>query len=265
MFSIETQIKQSQMKSGFKRVPAIDKCIGILELFARLKRPLGVSEIAKALAYNKSTVFNIVHTLDDLGMLEKTVEGKFRFGTRLYILGRTAGRTSELIATIHPYLEEINTKTKLSAFLGIRSGLNAMIIDKVDHANEIKIHSEVGMRLPLFAGAAGRALLAQLRDEEVDDILANNELEQFTPNSCVNKKLYKKMVKKARMEGIAVDLEEYIEGVRAFGIPIHTNRANTQIALWVVGFKNQISDKEIPKQSEYLKALSKEIELKLTT
>jgi IclR family KDG regulon transcriptional repressor len=263
LFSIETHTEQGRMKSGFKRVPAIDKCIDILELFARRKRPLGVSEIAKALAYNKSTVFNIAHTLDDLGILEKTDEGKFRFGTRLYTLGRTAGRTSELIATVHPYLEEINTKTKLSAFLGIRSGLKAMIIDKVDHANEIKIHSEVGMRLPLLAGAAGRVLLAQLRDEEVDAILAGNTLKQFTPNSCVNKKIYKKLVKKARQEGIAVDMEEYIEGVRAFAIPIHTNRANTQIALWAVGFKNQISDEQIPRQSEYLKTLSKEIELKL--
>jgi DNA-binding IclR family transcriptional regulator len=50
------------------------------------------------------------------------------------------------------YLIEINRKTMLPAFLGIRSGLKAVIIDKVDTAFDLKISSEVGMRLPLFAG-----------------------------------------------------------------------------------------------------------------
>ena len=88
------------MTSGFNRVPAVDKCFAMLKLFAHSKKPLGVSDISKALNFNKSTVFNIVHTLDDLGVLEKVAEGKFQFGTRLYILGRAAGRGSELIGTV---------------------------------------------------------------------------------------------------------------------------------------------------------------------
>lgn len=253
------------MKSRFKRVPAVDKTIAILELLARSKKPLGVSEITKALRLNKSTVFNIVYTLNDARILEKKADGKFQFGTRLYILGRAAGRASELIATVHPYLEEINQNTKLSAFLGLRMGLRAVIIDKADAASNIKIHSEVGMRLPLLSGAAGRVLLAQLSDDELDAILANNELIKFTPNSCVNKKEYKRLVIKARTEGIAVDREEYIEGIRAFAVPIHPNRDGTQIALWAVGFKQQITDEDIPKQSEYFKALGKQIELQLSS
>jgi IclR family KDG regulon transcriptional repressor len=251
------------MKSRFKRVPAIDKCVEILELFAQLKKPLGVSEISRILHLNKSTVFNIVYTLDDLEMLEKTMDGKFQFGTRLYILGRTAGKTSALIGAFHPYLEEINQKTKLSAFLGMRSGLKAVIIDKADSAFDIKIHSEVGMRIPLLAGAGGRVLLAQLSDTEVDDILARNELTRYTPNSCVNKIEYKKLIEKARRDGFAVDMEEYIEGIRAFAMPVNANQTRTQIALWVVGLKRQITEANIPKTIEYLKAICQEIELRL--
>ena len=109
------------MKTAFKRVPAIDKCFAILNLFARLKKPLGVSEISKALNYNKSTVFNMLHTLNDLGILEQSGENKFQYGMRLYTLGKAAGRSSELLSTVHPYLAKINQKTKLSAFLGLRA------------------------------------------------------------------------------------------------------------------------------------------------
>ena len=252
------------MTSGFNRVPAVDKCFAMLALFARLKKPLGVSDIAKALNFNKSTVFNIVHTLDDLGVLEKVAEGKYQFGTRLYILGRAAGRSSELIRTVHPYLEDINQKTKLSAFLGIRSGLTAVIIDKADTAFDIKIFSEIGMKIPLLAGAGGRALLAQLSDAEVDEILSANELKRFTPNACVNKKKYKEMVEQVRTEGIAIDVEEYIEGIRAFALPLNVKRANTQVALWVVGLKGQISEETISRYSTYLKKIAEEIEIRLS-
>lgn len=256
-------IGKDHMTSGFKRVPAVEKCFEILELFALLKKPLSVSEISKALHLNKSTVYNIVYTLDDLGVLEKVADVKFQFGSRLYILGRAAGQASELVGTIHPYLEEINHKTKLSAFIGIRSGMQAVIIDKVDSTFDIKIHSEIGMRIPLLAGAGGRALLAQLSDAEVEDILKKNDLKKFTPNSCMSKDTYKRLVKEVRREGIAVDMEEYIEGIRAFAIPINNSRANLQVALWVVGLKGQITSDTIPALSDYLKATAKNIESRL--
>jgi len=250
------------MKIAFKRVPAIDKCFAILDLFTRLKKPLGISEISKALKYNKSTVFNMVHTLNDLGVLEKSGEHKFQYGIHLYTLGKAAGKSSELISSVHPYLEKINQETKLSAFVGIRSGLRAVIIDKADMAFDIKIYSEIGMKIPLFAGAAGKVLLAQMPDAEVDDILAKNKLEKFNPNSCVNKNKYKAMIKQARRDGIAIDMEEYIEGIRGLAVPLKIFRAHTQVAIWAIGLKRQITKENIPRYARYLKKIVAEIEIR---
>ena len=52
--------------------------------------------------------------------------------------------------------------------------------------------SEIGMRIPLLAGAGGWVLPIQLKDAEMDDILAENELRNFMPNSCVGKEKFKK-------------------------------------------------------------------------
>ena len=90
------------MKAGFKRVPAVEKCFNILDLLARSERPLGISDISKALGYYKGTVFNIVYTLVDLGVIENKQGSAFRFGTKLYLLGKAAGQGSELIRTVHP-------------------------------------------------------------------------------------------------------------------------------------------------------------------
>ena len=248
------------MTKSFKRVPALDKCFDMLNLLAESGKALGISDMSRSLGYHKSTVFNMVHTLVDLGVLEKESENKFRFGTRLYLLGKAAGNSSQLLVTVHPYLEEINQKTKLSAFLGVRTGLSAVILDKVDSAFDIRISSEIGMRIPLLAGAGGTALLAQLSERDVDEILSTSELKRFTPFSCVSKRKYKQIIDKTRLEGIAIDREEYIEGIRALAVPLRINNGDDPAAIWAVGLKRQLGEREIAENSALLKEIAGKLE-----
>jgi IclR family KDG regulon transcriptional repressor len=253
------------MKANFKRVPAVDKTFAILELVATSKDPLGISEITRALDFNKSTVFNIIHTLTDLEILKQVPDNKFGLGIQFYLLSKASRNGSQIISTIHPYLERINQKTNLSVFLGFRSGLHAAIVDKVDADFNIKISSEIGMRLPLLAGAGGKAILCQMSDDEIDRILSKNVLRQFTRYSSIDKTKYKNMLKKARREGIAFDKEEYIEGIRALAVPLKIDNGNPQFAIWAVGLKGQIKNEVIGTYAELLKKSAKEIEIRLSS
>jgi IclR family KDG regulon transcriptional repressor len=247
----------------FRRVPAIDKCFAILDLLAQSSGPMGVSDIAGKLGLNKSTVFNIGHTLDDLNVLENQGEGKYVLGTRLYILSNMAGRRSPLIKTAHPYLEKINEKTKLSAFLGLRSELQAILIDKVDSAFGIKLSSEIGTKMPVLAGAGIKAMLAQLSDEEIDEILSRTDLKRYTPNSIIDKAVYKNEINDVRKQGVAYDREEYIEGMVAFGVPIRTSGSGVQAAIWAVGLTSQVSNATISEITGLLKVIREEIDYRL--
>ena len=247
------------MPPAFKRVPAIDKCFAILDLLARTREPMGISDISGRLDLNKSTVFNIVHTLSELNVLENRADGKFAFGTRIYILGNIAGNRSELIQTAHPYLEMINARTKLSAFLGIRSDRRSILIDKVDSAYGIKVSSEIGLRMPVLAGPGIKAMLTQLADEEIDEILARTELKPYTPYTTTDKDTYKKEVLDARAQGIVMDREEYIEGMVSFAIPIHVKGSDTQAAIWAVGLTRQVPEGSFPEITALLKNIAKEI------
>ncbi|UCG66713.1 MAG: IclR family transcriptional regulator [Deltaproteobacteria bacterium] len=251
------------MKTEFKRVPALDKCFTVLELFAKEKKPLGISEISKALNYNKSTVFNMVYTLTALGVLENGDNG-FSFGTKLYVLGKAANQGSELIHTVHPFLENISQKTKLSAFLGIRSALRAIIIDKVDSPYDIKISSEIGMSVPLLASAGGKVLLSQLPDEEIDQILSKGKPKKFTTFSRTNKRQYMEMIKEARQQRFAIDDEEYIEGIRGLAVPLTLNSGHVNAAIWIVGLKSQIKDELIPSYRSVLKEIAEKIETRFS-
>lgn len=252
------------MTTNPKRVPAIDKCFAILDLMARKKLSLGINDIARELGLNKSTIFYILHHLADLDVLERDPNGLFRLGSKLFVLGNAAGGSSDLIRTVHPFLEEINTKTKLSAFLGIRSGRRAVIVDKVDTAYDLKISSEIGMRLPLLAGAAGRALMCQLADEKIDDLLSEMTPKRFTNKTPTNREILKARILKVRETGVAVDREEYIGGVVALGAPLKTHRKDFESAVWAAGLSRQAPEEDIPGLIDYFRDVAYRINLRFS-
>lgn len=247
------------MPPAYKPVPAVEKCFAILGLLSKTKKPLGISEISKQLDLNKSTVFNMVYTLIDLNVLDSLSNGKFGFGPRFYMLGNAAGNRSELLQIVHPYLEKVTNQTKLSTFLGIRSELRTVLIDKVDSAHDIKISSEIGMQMPVLSGAGIKAMLSQLSENQVEELIAPAILKQYTPNSIVDKGLYIHEINNVRTEGIAFDREEYIEGMVAVGVPVKTNSSNIQAAIWAVGLKQQISQESVPNLNTLLKGIAREI------
>jgi IclR family transcriptional regulator, KDG regulon repressor len=250
-------------KSQFKRVPALDKCFAILGLLARSNQPLGISEICRELDLNKSTVFNMVHTLADIEVLELVDRGKYGFGTYLHLIANDAGRRADVIRTIRPFLKEIARASNFCAFLGVRSRLEAVILDKVEAAVDIKVAAEVGMRLPIFAGASGKALLSELSDSQLAQVLASVELPRFTPHSCVNEAEYREMILRVREDGIAFDREEYIEGIVAVAVPINTHRKGREAAIWAVALKRQGSEQEISELSELMKKIARDIDIRL--
>jgi IclR family KDG regulon transcriptional repressor len=249
-----------EKKVQFKKVPALVKGFQVLELLANSRNALGVTEITNLLKFNKSTVFNIVHTLLDLGFLDSVPENKVRLGLKFHDLSRVADPYAVLISKIHPFLEEINRQTRLSVFLGLRSGHKAVIIDKVDSPQGIRVSSEIGMKIPLVAGSHGRALLSQLSDPQLDEILSENKINPFTSRSLTGRNRLKREIQKTREEHFAYDDEGYLEGIRSLAIPILSGRSDFQSAVWVVGLKSQITDEMIPRYKKLLKQTGTQLE-----
>jgi IclR family KDG regulon transcriptional repressor len=115
------------------------------------------------------------------------------------------------------------------------------------------------MRLPLLAGAGGKALLSQLSNEEFDRILSANPLRAFTAKTCTDKKKFKREILKIREDGIAFDDEEYITGIVAFAVPLRVYRHDLQAAIWAVGLKQQVSSDTLPAISNFFKKIGAEI------
>ena len=247
---------------GFKRVPAIDKCFQILGFLGQNKEPMGISKISDELGLNKSTVFNIVHTLTDLNVLEN-IDNQLQFGTKLYVLGKAAEQGSDLIRNIHPYLKQITRTTGLTSFLGMRSGFEAVIIDKVDRSNELKMSAEIGTRIPLVAGAHGKAFLSLLTPDEILQIVSDERFKRFIKRSAQSQQAYLDSINKVKIDGYAYEDEEYLDGVRALAVPLKLDRSDLQCAIWAVGLKSQIKDNLHLEYIDLLLDISRQLESKI--
>lgn len=247
------------MENKFKRVPAVEKCFKILSFLAKSKEPLGITEISKSLNLSKSTVYNIVYTLSDLHVLEILSSGRFTLGSLFYTLASVSGDRSGLIQLTHPYLELINEKTGLSVFLGVRSGLSAVLIDKVEADFGIRLTSEIGMTMPPLAGAGIKCMLSQLPEEKVESLLEGFEFRKYTERTIVGKEKFLEELRRIRESGIAYDFEEYIPGLIGLSVPVLTGSKNVQAAIWVVGLRSNLDEGKIEEVSRELLSVAKEL------
>ncbi|MFN4217631.1 MAG: IclR family transcriptional regulator C-terminal domain-containing protein, partial [Brevinematales bacterium] len=123
----------------------------------------------------------------------------------------------------------------------------------------IKLSSEIGMTMPPLAGAGIKAMLSQLSEEKIADILQRVEMRKFTEKTILDKERFKNEILRVKKEGIAYDFEEYIEGMIGLSVPINTGSRNVQSAIWVVGLKSQLPGEKIEETASLLLSLGKEI------
>jgi IclR family KDG regulon transcriptional repressor len=69
---------------------------------------------------------------------------------------------------------------------------------------------------------------------------------------------------KVREEGIAYDLEEYLEGIIAVAAPLNAPGKDLQAAIWAVGMRKQVSEKELSRFSDLLKESANQINVRFS-
>ncbi|MFZ0449872.1 MAG: IclR family transcriptional regulator [Desulfatiglandaceae bacterium] len=219
------------------QAPAVGKAFEILQLISKSIDGLGLSDLANALEMSKGTVHGVASALEELGaILRDPRTRKFTLGLTLFELGRRAYSQIDLKDLARPILEELNEKTGETTYIGVLNGRRITILDVVDSRHDLNITSPKGSRIPLFAGAAGKVILASMEEERCREMIMENEIPQFTENSITDPQRYIEEIKQARQMGYATDYEEYLSGVWAVASPI---RGWKQVpsAIWVVGFK----------------------------
>lgn len=204
-------------------VPAVDRAIRVLYLFKENgQKEYGVSEISRLLDLNKSTAHNILATLAHYHFLEQNeATRRYRLGPALAELGSLVRSQLDVREVARPYLRRLMERTNATILLGTFNGKTITIVDKEEPTADVRVAASIGMRLPFCAGSFGRAFLAYLPEEVVDQLVREPGLKAFTPSSITDPEKYRAALAAVRAQGYAVDdSEEYLLDVGAITVPI---------------------------------------------
>jgi len=247
------------MKKG---IPSLRKGLRVLLLLSDgVER--GLSEIARELSISKSTLYEILCTLEGEEFLRRNqLTKKYTLGPRLFeLLGKWLNEF-EIRRVSLKYLQQLHDLSGETVFLGIVRGERVIVIEVIEADKDLKVTSRVGARVPLYAGALGKAYLARFDDETVRKILYQKGLKAHTSRTITDIEEYLKELQRTREEGVAIDDEEYIEGVRAIAGFVETPFPPLA-AIWIVGFSSSFTHSKINALVPPLKKALKEISLAL--
>jgi DNA-binding IclR family transcriptional regulator len=225
------------------RVPAVLKAFRLIEMISLSERPLGISELSRRLSMGKSTVHGLVTTLEALGVLESVNESKrYVLGPRLAALCSRTENQPDVRQVAHAALERLAAATEQTSFFGVPTDGHVTILDIVHGRPTLSISAPVGSSIPLLAGAVGKVVLASWDAQRREAFLRENVLPAFTPASIVRPEAFEAAVATTRDRGAAVDLDEYVDGVRAAAAPVTGSGHKLVGVLWVAGFSRNIDD-----------------------
>ena len=232
-------------------VPAVLKAFRLLDILSASPEPLGVSELARRLDMGKSTVYGLVMTLQDVGAVEPADGAKrYRIGRALTSLAmRSVGR-QDIRAAARPHLERLAAATEQTAFLGLVGGDTVTILDLVHGRPGMSVSAAVGSAIPLLAGAVGKAVVAAWEPRRRARFIAGAELPRFTARSVTDRDAYARDVEATVKRGAALDVDEYVDGMRAAAAAVTAPDGRLAAVVWVAGFARHIDDARLDEIAE---------------
>lgn len=244
-------------------VNTVLKSVKILETIGKGK-PLGISEISRELNIPKSSAHSILQTLESEGFVEKNGDtNKYNLGTSLIELGYRAQNDLAICRIARPYLNGINRETDETVHLTLLDNDEVLYVDCVESKRRLRTYSVIGIRAPLYCTAVGKAIMAELSDSHVKQIIGSKGLPRLTDMTITNENTLFQDLSETRIRGYSIDNMEHEDHLICVGAPIKNAAGEIFASLSVSGPSNRMSKERIGQIGNLVKNSTMEISRKL--
>lgn len=200
-------------------VDAVSKAIELLFLVAE-EGGHGVTELAKRSGNTKARAYRLLTTLEESGLVRRQMPvASYSLGYRALILGGAAQSQLSLIQVAKDMLEGIGRECNESVLVRIRDDEETVCVAWWDAPHALRVHSQLGDRRPLFAGASGKLLLAHAPQALQDKVL-DGVRQQFTPNTIVGRDALASELRKILEAGYSTSFSEKSSEMVAVAAPV---------------------------------------------
>jgi len=199
--------------------------------------------LLEKVALNRTTVYRLVKCLQDQGAIDQDVRTRrFFLGPLALALGVAAQQRFDLRQILSPAAVRIAEATGDTCFLMMRSGSDAVCIDRRLGSYPIKtLTVEVGTRRPLGIGAGSLAILSAMQESEIQNAIRANA--KILPKYGQSPASLIKAVRTAQRLGYVSAPVHGLERVIAVGLPIRDRMQNPLAALSIAAIAERMSPK----------------------
>ncbi|WP_046468831.1 IclR family transcriptional regulator [Allosalinactinospora lopnorensis] len=202
-------------------VKSADRTIEVLEVLARSTAPLSLADLREELGYPKSSLYMLLQTLVTRRWVETDGRGLlYRIGVRALLAGTSYLDRDPVARTAAPVLDEVRAEVNETVHLARLDGDSIIYLVSRESQHHLRTVSRVGRRLPAYATALGRAILAS-RPDGAD--LVPERPEVLSPKGLADRRAILAALEQARTRGYASESEQTGPGLGCRAVALAYN------------------------------------------
>jgi IclR family transcriptional regulator, KDG regulon repressor len=200
---------------------SLERALLLLDIVAREREGLTNAEISRRMDMAPSSSSYILSRLEREAFVRRDKSsGRYHIGLRLVELAYGALRTIGHRPVVEPALHRLVEQTRLTAIIAVWVRGRAVVVDKVESPESIKLDVDLGYPYHVHSSAVGKVLLAHRSSEEISEFFQVDGLPRRTPRTITSKSRLLQELETVRARGYASSNEEEFVGGRAVAAPI---------------------------------------------
>ncbi len=202
------------------RIQSVARAAALLDAMASGEW-VALRDLARRVGVAKTTAFNLVGALVDVGMAEHdATRGLYRLGLLHLVHGRAVERRMDMVELIRPFLVRLCAETRETVNLALPSTTDAIIVESMESNQTLRVSAYTGTRADYHATACGRALIAWRSAAFRQAIFDLGPLRLKTARTTTDLAALNALLDRCRSQGWASEFEENETGSACVAAPI---------------------------------------------
>lgn len=230
----------------------------VLEAFASQPQAVMLSDLARQLEMNVSTLYRYTSTLQQCGYVNQLKDGRYEISLKVCYLADLVQKHQDTSVTLHRFVQEASVLFSESAHIAVED--NHMIVytdNVVSTARTITIRQHIGKTAPMYVTGIGKLLLSEFSDAELSTYIEQTGLRAYTGNTVTTREALLKEFEFIRENGFVYDNEECEIGVRCVAVPIRNYTGKIICGLSISGPTARLTDEVIAANIDALKDIAR--------
>lgn len=157
------------------RARGVDRVIEIFRQLHVAQRPMTMRELIEATGAPRSSVYELVAILTEVGWLETGADGNVFFGREMHYYGSDYAARNDLISRAHQAILALVRKHDETTQLCMLEGNKYTVVLSESSARPFNISSDIGVRVPIPWTATGRLLLEHLDADQIRALIPSED------------------------------------------------------------------------------------------